>query len=95
MQIKCTSNRKKYKKICVSQQNILSLRQIRTIYIMRLGRKSIVLILAIVLGFVIVRYSSISAILSRYATREINKLLSALPDVEASCGSIELSILQG
>ena len=94
MQIKCTYNSKKYKKICVSQQFLVSLRQIRTIYIMRLGRKTTVLILAIVLGFVIVSYSSVSAILSRYVTREVNKVLATLPDIEASCGSIELSILQ-
>lgn len=61
---------------------------------MRLGRKTTVLILAIVLGFVIVSYSSVSAILSRYVTREVNKVLATLPDIEASCGSIELSILQ-
>ena len=30
MQIKCTYNSKKYKKICVSQQILVSLRQIRT-----------------------------------------------------------------
>ncbi len=71
MQIKCTYNGKKYKKICVSQQILVSLRQIRTIYIMRLGRKTTVLILAVVLGFVIVSYSSVSAILSRYVTREV------------------------
>ena len=94
MQIKCTYKGKKYKKICVSQQFLVSLRQIRTIYIMRLGRKTTVLILAVVLGFVIVSYSSVSAILSRYVTREVNKVLATLPDIEASCGSIEVSILQ-
>lgn len=42
-----------------------------------------------------VGYGSLSGMLSRFATREVNKLLHMLPDVEASCGTIHVGLVSG
>lgn len=50
----------------------------------------------IVLGaLLVVAYGGISAVLSRAATREVNKFLATLPEGQASCGDIQFSLLTG
>lgn len=56
----------------------------------------IVILLLIVASAVLIMLSGgVSATFSRFATREVNKFLATLPDVQASCADIRISLVTG
>ena len=62
---------------------------------MKRGTKITLWIVGVIALILIVIYTFANSMLSRFATREVNKLLADIPNVEASCGDIHISILTG
>ena len=62
---------------------------------MKRGTRITLLTLAVLLAVGIASGGGLNAVLSRIASRRVNKVLSSLPDCEASCGKIQVGAFTG
>lgn len=62
---------------------------------MKTLHRNILIIVAAVIVVIGIVYGCASTVLSRAATKEVNKMLAYLPEGEASCGAIQIRLLGG